>query len=145
FDTSLRNSHFSFPILRGTEDTDGVCNILYRYLFDRHRDLGLPTSFLMNAKGEMVKVYQGQFDPEHVAEDLQNIPRSDADRLAKALPFPGVSKTYEFGRNNLSFGSVFFQRGYFDQAAAAFQLALRDDPESAEALYGIGSVYLNQN
>ena len=26
----------------------------------------------------------------------------------------------------------------------SFQIALRDDPGSAEALYGIGSVYLNQ-
>ena len=40
---------------------------------------------------------------------------------------------------------MFFQRGYLEQAEAAFQLRLRDDPSSAEALYGIGSVYLNQN
>jgi tetratricopeptide (TPR) repeat protein len=50
----------------------------------------------------------------------------------------------EFGRNYLSYGSVFFQRGYYEQAGAAFERALRDDPDSAEALYGIGSVYLNQ-
>ena len=39
---------------------------------------------------------------------------------------------------------MFFQRGYYDQACAAFERALRDDPDSAEAVYGIGSVYLNQ-
>src|SRR5207245_5765901 len=43
--------HFSFSILRGSDDVAGVYDILYRYLFDRHRDLGLPTSFLINAKG----------------------------------------------------------------------------------------------
>ncbi len=31
-----------------------------------------------------------------------------------------------------------------EQAEASFQIALRDDPSSAEALYGIGSVYLDQ-
>jgi len=31
-----------------------------------------------------------------------------------------------------------------DQAAASFRIALLDDPSSAEALYGIGSVELNQ-
>src|ERR1035438_10804642 len=31
-----------------------------------------------------------------------------------------------------------------DQAKASFQIALRDDPSSAEALYGIGSVFLDQ-
>src|SRR5208282_932058 len=48
-------------------------------------------------------------------------------------------------RNDLSLGSLFFQRGYLDQAEASFQQALRKDSSSAEALYGIGSVYLNQN
>ena len=61
-----------------------------------------------------------------------------------ALPFPGNADTYEFGRNNLSLGSAFFQRGYYDQAEASFQRALRDDPSSAEAHYGLGSVYLKQ-
>ena len=41
-------------------------------------------------------------------------------------------------------GPIFFQRGYFDQAAASFLLALRDNPSSAEAYYGLGSAQLNQ-
>lgn len=139
-----RQHRLSFPILRGSEDVAGIYNILYRYLFDRHRDLELPTSFLINALGEIVKVYQGPVNPEHVEQDFQHIPKANAERLAGALPFPGVTDTIEFGRNYLSYGSMFFQRGYMDQAAASFRIALRDDPSSAEALYGIGSVYLNQ-
>jgi tetratricopeptide (TPR) repeat protein/thiol-disulfide isomerase/thioredoxin len=139
-----RERRFSFPILHGTDDVAGIYNILYRYLFDRHRDLGLPTSFLIDEKGEIVKVYSGPVNREHVEQDFQQIPRTAAERLARALPFPGVSATYEFGRNYLTYGSMFFQRGYFDQAAASFQLALRDDPSSAEACYGLGSAYLNQ-
>jgi tetratricopeptide (TPR) repeat protein len=140
----VRQLRLSFPILRGSEDVVGIYNILYRYLFDRHRDLELPTSLLINAQGEIVKVYQGPVDPEHVENDFRHIPQTNAERLARALPFPGVTDAIEFGRNYLSYGSVFFQRGYMDQAAASFQIALRDDPSSAEALYGIGSVYLNQ-
>jgi tetratricopeptide (TPR) repeat protein/peroxiredoxin len=140
----VREHRLSFPILRGSEDVAGIYNILYRYLFDRHRDLALPTSFLINAKGEIVKVYQGPVDAEHVEQDFRHIPQTSAERLARALPFPGVIDTVEFGRNYLSYGSVFFQRGYMDQAEASFRIALRDDPASAEALYGIGSVYLNQ-
>jgi tetratricopeptide (TPR) repeat protein/peroxiredoxin len=140
----VREHRLSFPILRGSEDVAGIYNILYRYLFDRHRDLALPTSFLINAKGEIVKVYQGPVDAEHVEQEFRHIPQTSAERLARALPFPGVTDTIEFGRNYLSYGSVFFQRGYMDQAEASFRIALRDDPASAEALYGIGSVYLNQ-
>jgi tetratricopeptide (TPR) repeat protein/peroxiredoxin len=140
----VREHRLSFPILRGSEDVAAIYNILYRYLFDRHRDLALPTSFLISAKGEIVKVYQGPVDPEHVEHDFRHIPQTSAERLARALPFLGVTDTIEFGRNYLSYGSVFFQRGYMDQAEASFRIALRDDPSSAEALYGIGSVYLNQ-
>jgi len=140
----VREQRLSFPILRGSEDVAAVYNILYRYLFDRHRDLSLPTSFLIDAIGQIVKVYQGPVNAEHVEQDFRNIPQTNAERLARALPFTGVTDTIEFGRNYLTFGSVFFQRGYMEQAAAAFQIALRDDPSSAEALYGIGSVYLDQ-
>src|SRR5205807_2554281 len=82
---------------------------------------------------------------EHVEQDFQHIPRNDAERLARALPFPSATFALEFGRNYLSLGALFFQRGYQDQAEASFQQALREDPSSAEALYGIGSVYLNQD
>jgi len=139
-----REGHVSFPILRGSDDVTGIYNILYRYLFDRHRDLGLPTSFLVDDKGDIVKVYQGPVNAQHIEQDFLHIPQTAAERMAKALPFPGVSETSEFRRNYLSYGSVFFQRGYFDQAEASFRLALRDDPSSAEALYGLGSVYLKQ-
>ncbi len=150
-----RQQVLTFPILLGAvdraaaradaqADTAAIYDILYRYLFDRHRDLSLPTSLLINAQGEIVKVYQGPVDADHVEYDFRHIPETSVERLARALPFPGVTDTVEFGRNYLSYGSVFFQRGYMDQAAASFQIALRDDPSSAEALYGIGSVYLDQ-
>jgi len=142
--SAAHDQHFSFQILPGSDDVAAIYNIVFRYLFDRHRDLDLPTSFLINDSGEIVKVYQGPIDPEHVEQDFRNIPQTASDRLTRALPFPGVTEVTQFGRNYLSYGSVFFQRGYFDQAEASFQIALHDDPDSAEAMYGIGSVYLNQ-
>jgi tetratricopeptide (TPR) repeat protein/peroxiredoxin len=146
-DEAVRNlaRQFAFPMLRGSEDVAATYNILYRQLFDRHRDLSLPTSFLIDGNGDIVKVYQGPIVPGQVGHDFQNIPRTDAERLARALPFPSAPHALEFGRNYLSYGALFFQRGYLDQAEASFQQALRNDPSSAEALYGIGSVYLNQN
>jgi tetratricopeptide (TPR) repeat protein len=126
-------------------DQTNIYNLIYRYLYDRHRDLTLPTSFLHNEKGEIVKVYQGPVTPAQIDSDLLQIPRTPAGRLAKALPFPGISTNYEFGRNHLSLGSVFFQRGYLDQAQESFNQALQDDPASAEAYYGLGSIQLQQN
>ncbi|MGC1202598.1 MAG: FG-GAP-like repeat-containing protein, partial [Candidatus Acidiferrales bacterium] len=134
----------SLPILRASADAIAIYGILYRYIFDRHRDLTLPTSFLIDAAGAIVKIYQGRAPSERFGEDAARLPRTAAERVATALPFPGVSETFEFGRNNLSFGSIFFERGYMDQAEEFFRLALRDDPSSAEALYGLGSIYLRQ-
>ncbi|MGA8619754.1 MAG: FG-GAP-like repeat-containing protein [Candidatus Sulfotelmatobacter sp.] len=141
--TFARQQSLTFPILRGSDDFTGIYNIVYRYLFDRHRDLGLPTSFLIDEQGQIVKVYQGPLNPDHVELEFRHIPQTNAERLARALPFPGATETFEFGRNYLSYGSVFFQRGYFDQAASSFEQAFRDDPSSAEALYGLGSSYLS--
>ena len=133
-----------FPVLRASTDVVAIYNILFRSLFDRHHDFSLPTSFLIDPSGAIVKIYQGAVPAGHFEEDFRNIPRTAAERLAKALPFPGVIESSEFRRNYLSYGSVFFERGYPEQAEFFFQMALQDDPSSAEALYGLGSVYLEQ-
>jgi tetratricopeptide (TPR) repeat protein len=143
-ETLARAQSYLFPILRGSEDVASVYNLLYRQLFDRHRDLSLPTSFLIDRNGDIVKVYQGPVNPEHLEHDAFHIPQTLADRLSKALPFTGVTSVSEFSRNYLSYGSVFFQQGYYDQAESWFRRAIEEDPSSAEALYGMGSVYLEK-
>jgi Flp pilus assembly protein TadD/peroxiredoxin len=130
--------------VRASADTLAIYNILFRSLFDRHRDMPLPTAMLVDKKGLIVKVYQGRITADTVERDAEEIPTNDAERMAKALPFPGVSSGYEFGRNYLSYGSVFFERGYLEQAEAFFKLAFAEDPQSAEAYYGLGSVYLEE-
>ncbi len=132
-------------IFASTDDHIGVYNVLFRYLFDRHRDLTQPTSFLIDDQGEIVKVYQGPVSRREMEGDFARIPKTAEQRLALALPFRGNAETYEFGRNHLSLGSAFFRDGYYTEAEASFQRALRDDPSSAEAQYGLGSVYLKQN
>ncbi len=121
-----------------------IYSLLYRYLFDRHRELTCPMSFLIDKNGYIVKVYQGFITAEKIQDDIRVIPVSASERLAKALPFTGAAETYEFGRNYLSLGSVFFRHDYYAQSEAFFRLALRDDPLSAEAEYGCGSACLAQ-
>jgi tetratricopeptide (TPR) repeat protein len=134
----------NFPILQATQDVVAIYNLLFRSLFDRHRDLSLPTAFLVDEAGDIIKIYQGIIENEHFGEDFKNIPRTDAERVAKVLPFPGADTGYAFGRNYLSLGSVFFERGYPETSETFFRRALQDDSESAEALYGLGNVYLQQ-
>jgi tetratricopeptide (TPR) repeat protein len=134
----------AFSILQATPDVLAIYNLLFRSLFDRHRDLSLPTAFLVDASGNIVKIYQRIIESEKIGHDFKNIPGTDSERLAKALPFKGADTGYAVGRNYLSLGSVFFERGYPETSESFFRRALQDDPASAEALYGLGSVYLQQ-
>ncbi len=142
--SEARKRSWPFPLLQASEDVAAIYNILYRQLYDRHRDLALPTGFLLDGAGNIVKVYQGRLDSIRLEQDFRGIPVNDEQRIAKALPFPGIRDAAEFRRNSLSYGSLYYQRGYYDQAADFFQRALADDPRSAEALYGLGSVYLQE-
>jgi len=65
----------SFPVVFATGGNGRIYNIIYRHLFDRRRDLGIPTSFLLDREGILVKVYQGPIDPQRLIEDVRLIPR----------------------------------------------------------------------
>jgi tetratricopeptide (TPR) repeat protein len=141
---SVAYGRFSFPTLRASADVIAVYNILYRSLFDRHRNLILPSAFLVDEAGAIAKVYAGGVPGHAMDDDFRHIPRTSAERLAKGLPFAGVIESADFRRNYLSLGSALFERGYADQSEMFFELARRDAPSSAEPYYGLGSVYLEQ-
>jgi len=134
----------SFPLLIGAPEIAGVYNIVYRYLFDRRRDLGLPTSFLIDGEGKIVKLYQGSVSPERVAADAKAIPKNAAERLKKALPFGGALFGDVFRRNEFTYGVAFFQRGYLAQAEASFRQVIESKPEEPEAYYNLGTLYLRR-
>jgi tetratricopeptide (TPR) repeat protein len=134
----------TFPVVSAQPELVAVYNLLYGRLFDRHRDMGLPTALLIDGQGYIAKIYQGALRLEHVEADFRRIPKTAGERMARGLPFAGVSETYEAARNYLSFGAVFYERGYLEQAEEFFRLAEKDDPDGAEPLYGLGSVYLEQ-
>jgi tetratricopeptide (TPR) repeat protein len=139
-----RHKTHSFPILNGTQDVIAIYNLLYRQLFDRHRDMSVPLSFLIDPGGNIVKIYQNSVSMQQFEADFRSIPQSDSERFSKAVPFAGLRESFDFARNYLSLGLVFFERGYFEQAESYFQQAVKDDPASGEALYGLGSAYLQQ-
>jgi Flp pilus assembly protein TadD/peroxiredoxin len=142
--TLAEREKLSFPLLLGTADTAGVYNIVYRYLFDRRRDLLLPTSFLIDKEGMIIKVYQGLFNPEHLLADLDRIPETTAERIPKALPFAGTLYQSVFKRNDFTYGVAFFQHGYLEQAEESFKHVIATKPNDPEAYYNLGTLYLSR-
>src|SRR5882762_3896139 len=134
-----------FPILLATQEAVGIYNIIYRYLFDRRRDLAIPASFLIDEGGMIVKVYQGPMNSNQLMEDLRSIPRTPADRIRRALPFRGTLYQGEFRRNDFTYGVALFQRGYLDQAAASFKQVITAKPHDPEAYYNLGTLYLRRD
>jgi tetratricopeptide (TPR) repeat protein/peroxiredoxin len=141
----ITKESFRFPSVFATQDVAGVYNIIYRYLFDRRRDLPLPTSLLLDKDGLIVKIYQGTVDPGRLLEDLKSIRVPEAGQIRRALPFDGTLYQDVFQRNDFTYGVAMFQRGYLDQAAASFKQVIAAKPQDPEAYYNLGTLYLRKN
>ena len=134
-----------FPILFATEEVTGIYNIIYRHLFDRRRDLGIPTSFLLDKEGMIVKVYQGSIDAKLLLTDLGSIPTTSAGRAQKALPFSGANYQSTFRRNDYTYGTAMYQHGYLKQAAESFLEVVAAKPDDPDAYYNLGTLSLRTN
>ena len=138
-------NELTFPILHGSDDVAAIYNILYRQLFDRHRDLSSANIFPDRwPEATSSRCIRDRSIPINWNKISRAFRETTPSGWRGHCPFLARA-SLEFGRNYLSYGALFFQRGYLDQAEVSFQQALRDNPSSAEALYGIGSVYLNQS
>jgi tetratricopeptide (TPR) repeat protein len=135
----------SFPVLLASQEVAGTYNLLFRYMFDRHKDLPLPSSFLLDGEGKIVRVYQGKVAADQVLQDILSAPKTPEDRFRKALPFPGTLHQGSLQRNAFTYGVALFQHGFLQQAERSFQQGIAAKPDEAEAYYNLGTLYLRQN
>jgi tetratricopeptide (TPR) repeat protein len=132
-------------LLFATEEIASIYNLLYRHLFDRRRDLPIPTSFLVDIGGSITKIYQGFFHASRMATDASGIPADHVERIGRALPFPGLPVHATFERNDFTYGVALYQHGFFDQAAESFQQVIASKPDDANAYYNLGTLNLHRN
>jgi Flp pilus assembly protein TadD/peroxiredoxin len=135
---------FSFPTLVPDENTSAIYNIFHRYLFERRRDMVLPTSLLLDREGAVLKVYSGAIDPARMLNDSLSAPVTMDDRLRRALPFEGRYFGKGLHHNYFTYGVAFLQYGYLDQALTSFQQSIARNPSYAAAYYNVGLIYLNK-
>ena len=141
----IAQARLSLLTLFATEEVAGIYNIIYRYLFDRRRDLAIPSSLLVDRDGMIVKLYQGRADAARVAEDVRSIPTTPAARLRKALPFPGDFYHGGSQRNDFTYGVAMFQHGYLEPAAESFEQVIIAKPDDPEGYYNLGTLSLRRN
>jgi tetratricopeptide (TPR) repeat protein/peroxiredoxin len=139
-----RNAQVSFDICVADARAVGAWDVQYRYLFDRRRDMLLPTSFLLSASGAAICVYRGVVEPRGVMEDVQSASQAPEGQMARALPFAGPYHGSPMVHDYLSFGIAFAEYGYADEAEAAFQRAIDANPGLQVAWFNLGTIYLNK-
>jgi Tfp pilus assembly protein PilF/peroxiredoxin len=129
------------PVIMADAEIAGTYNTLHRYLFDRREDLNLPTAFLVSAKGEIAKVYTSAAAIAHVAQDVGKIEATDAERMPRAVPFPGTFYSSLSDRSYFQYGLELSEQGFDTAALAAFEHVAKVDP-SAITFYNLGTLYM---
>jgi len=129
----------SLPVVVATSEVGRSYAILNRHLFMNRQDLRLPTAFLLDAEGRVVKAYRDRVDVASVLRDAARIEAGPAERLARAVPFPGTFHSMPAGRNYLPYGRALLDEGLEAPALVAFELAARSNP-NAPTLYRLGTL-----
>jgi tetratricopeptide (TPR) repeat protein/thiol-disulfide isomerase/thioredoxin len=140
----VQQSGITFPILVADQTGTAAWNIQYRYLFDRRRDLGFPTSFLIDQAGAAIRIYQGTVAAETIRRDWTTAPTTPEARFTRAMPFPGPYYGNPMSRDDFSYGIAFVEYGLIDDAQVAFERVVHDTPSHAGAWFNLGTVYLNK-
>ena len=79
------------PVVAATADVGVSYAILNRHVFMNRQHLRLPTCLLLDASGNIVKVYRDRVDVAQIVKDASAIDVSAAERLSRAIPFSGTS------------------------------------------------------
>jgi Tfp pilus assembly protein PilF/peroxiredoxin len=131
------------PIAMADKDLAGMYSLLHRYLFDRREDLRPPTLFLINGRGEIVRVYHEPGAVANIADDLARIDVPAPERLARSLPFKGTFYAAPGERNYFQYGLELSEQGYDAAALVAFEHVAKVDP-SAITFYNLGTLYMRR-
>jgi Tfp pilus assembly protein PilF len=127
------------PVVLASEEVGRSYAILNRHLFMNRQDLRLPTAFLLDAEGSVVKAYRDRVEVSEILRDVPRIDATPADRLARALPFEGTLYSLAGRRNYLPYGRELLDQGLEAPAIVAFERAAEASP-SASALYQLGTL-----
>ena len=127
------------PVLVASDDAAMAWDILHRNLFMNHPDVALPTALLLDSEGQVVRVYRGLVDVPQILLDVPQIEVSDAQRLARARPFEGVTDSDPGGRDFVPYARDLLDQGLESPATAALELAVQGNP-TASIFYRLGSL-----
>jgi Tfp pilus assembly protein PilF/peroxiredoxin len=129
----------TLPVLVASDEVATTWDMLHRNLFMNHPDIALPTALLLDSNGEIVRIYRGLVDVPQILLDAAHIDAPDAERLARARPFEGVSDSDPGGRDLVPYARDLLDQGLESPATATLELAVQGNP-TASIFYRLGSL-----
>jgi Tfp pilus assembly protein PilF/peroxiredoxin len=129
----------ALPVAVASDEAALGFAILFGYLFLTRQPLPLPTVFLLDSAGRVVKVYREGVDVPSILRDAAAIEVPPDERLARALPFGGTLESPPPSRSYNPYGRELLDQGLERQAVVAFEYAAKGSPSPA-VLYRLGSL-----
>jgi len=126
-----------FPVVNLSAAELTAWNLFHRHLFDRRRDLGLPTSFLLDESGRVLKVYPGISATEQLAADAATVPTA-----RRSIPFAGRWLGERPKRNAVELATALAESGLPAESTRYFELAIRNGNAPREVLNNYAGVLL---
>ena len=112
----LRRMNWPFQAGVASERMVRKLTSLHHRVFYRQRPIPLPSSFLLDANGDVAVIYQGPASPSQLLDDIELLDANPATIARSALPFPGrqILKTYD--PSPLGLALAYREGGYLDDA-----------------------------
>ncbi len=130
----------AFPVLLADAETLQRYNIFYRQLFERRSDLQIPTTFLLDSSGRVVKLYRGIVPVPTLLADLSNAAAAPDKIFASAVPYSGRRLVGKAFRDYYHLGAAFYERGFLKDSESYLEQAVAANPQDAESLDNLGVV-----
>ena len=140
----VQGKRLPFPVLLPDSGTVTAFDLLVRHVLDQSGELAIPTTFLIDESGRIVKLYRGRTTAGQILEDAQNWPGGETDSLERALPFSGRAYVTRFERNWTQLADAYAAAGLRGEAVAALERALQVHPEHPAIVDRLGSLYAEQ-
>ena len=136
------NDRFSFapafPVLFADERVVNAYTVLNRNLFDRQRDLAIPTSFLLDEKGLIQKVYAGATPSSVILADANA-------GSGPALPFAGKRLLPMPERDFGAIATAMAERGLNEEARTYFEAALKTGGGGPDVYNNLATLLLTES
>ena len=112
----LKQARLPFRNFNANEEIAARFDVIQRALLSRQRPLPIPSSFLIDADGQLRAVYKGPVPAPIVLRDVQLLSADRDMLLAAATPFQGKWHTPPGGSTPLQLAVKLIEGGHSDQA-----------------------------